>query len=77
MTKILTGKIISARMNKAVVVEIERKFRHPLYRKVITLHNKLKARNEKLKLKTGDMVKIQETKPISKEINFIVIEKVS
>lgn len=77
MAKILTGTIISAKMDKAVVVQMERKFRHPIYQKVITRHNKIKARNEKFKLKEGDVVKIQETKPISKEINFIVIKKVS
>lgn len=77
MKKILTGKIISAKMNKSVVVQLERKFRHPLYRKVITRHNKIKAHNEKLKLKENDVVKIQEAKPFSKDINFIVIEKIS
>lgn len=76
MSKILTGLVTSTKMNKTVVVEVERAFRHPLYKKVIKRHKKHKARNEIQDLKEGDVVKIQETKPISKDTHFKVIEKV-
>ena len=75
MKKILTGKVVSMKMIKTVVVMVERKFRHPVYHKVIVRHKKYKAHNEKLDLKLGDIVKIEETKPISKDKHFIVIEK--
>lgn len=75
MKKTLIGKIVSTKMAKTVVVVVERKFRHAVYHKVIIRHKKFKAHNEKLALQVGDMVKIQETKPISKDKHFIVIEK--
>ncbi|OGK62194.1 30S ribosomal protein S17 [Candidatus Roizmanbacteria bacterium RIFOXYB2_FULL_38_10] len=75
MTKTLSGKIVSSKMKKTVVVSVERKFRHPKYHKVIIRHKKYKAHNEIEGLKEADYVKIQETKPMSKEKRFIVIEK--
>jgi len=75
MKKILTGKVVSMKMIKTVVVMVERKFRHPVYHKVIVRHKKYKAHNEKLDLKLGDIVKIEETKPISKDKHFVVIAK--
>lgn len=77
MATILTGKIISTKMQKTVTVLVEKKFRHPIYKKVITKHKKFKAHNENLKLKNGDTVSIKETRPISKEKNFIVDKKIS
>lgn len=77
MKKTLIGKIVSAKMTKTVVVLVERKLRHPVYHKVIIRHKKFKAHNEKLNLQMGDLVKIEETKPISKNKHFIVIEKLN
>jgi small subunit ribosomal protein S17 len=77
MPKILTGTVVSTKMQKTVVVKVERKFRHPLYEKVITRHKKYKAHNEDFDLKEGDVVKIIETRPISKDKHFKVIEKLS
>jgi len=77
MSKILTGTVISTKMQKTVVVKVERKFRHPLYEKVITRHKKYKAHNEDFDLKEGDLVKIIETRPISKDKHFKVVEKLS
>lgn len=77
MNKTFTGEVISDKMNKTVTVLIERKFRHRFYNKIIIRHRKFKAHNEEFKLKIGDLVKIQETKPISKEKHFIVIEKMN
>ena len=76
MTKVITGIVVSTRMNKTVVVKVERKFRHPLYRKVITKHKKFKAHNELPEIKEGDLVTISETRPISKEKHFIVVKKI-
>jgi small subunit ribosomal protein S17 len=77
MKKTLIGKVISTKMIKTVVVLVERKFRHAVYHKVIIRHKKFKAHNEKLNLQLGDVVKIQETKPISKDKHFMVIEKIN
>lgn len=77
MAKILTGEVMSTRMEKTVVVKVVRKYRHPLYRKVITSHKKYKVHNEDPKIKVGDMVKIEETRPISKEKYFKVIEQIT
>lgn len=75
MRKKFTGKVVSTKMQKTVVVEVERKFQHPIYKKVITKHKKYKAHNENFNLKEGDMVLIEETRPISKEKHFIVVKK--
>lgn len=76
MPKIFTGKVISSKMDKAVVVLVERKFRHPLYKKVIVRRKKYKAHSDKEKLNVDDFVEIKETKPISKEKHFVVVKKV-
>ncbi len=77
MKKTLIGEVVSTKMKKTVVVRIMRKFRHPLYRKVIVRHKKYKAHNENLELIVGDTVKIEETRPISKDKHFKVVEKVT
>jgi small subunit ribosomal protein S17 len=77
MKKTLTGKVVSTKMINTVVVLVERKFRHAVYHKVIIRHKKFKAHNDKLDLHAGDMVMIEETKPISKDKHFKVIEKIS
>jgi len=75
MKKTLIGKVISVKMNKTVVVKVERKLIHARYKKVIIRHKKYKAHNENLKLSIGDMVQIDETRPISKDKHFIVTKK--
>lgn len=74
MSKVLTGTVVSTKMDKTVVVLIERKFRHPAYRKVIKKHSNYKAHYEGTSLKEGDTVTIRECRPISKTKNFIVVE---
>ena len=64
--KILKGKVISAKNNKTVVVEVERKFKHPFYEKVIRRSKKYHAHDETDALRVGDKVMIEETRPISK-----------
>jgi len=74
MKKPLIGKIISTKMNKTVVVEVIRKTPHPLYKKLIKRSKNLKADSGELILNVGDRVKIVQTKPISKDKFFKVLE---
>lgn len=76
MSKQIKGTVVSNAMQKTVVVEVVAKYRHPLYRKVVTKHKKFKARNEIEGVVVGDVVVIEETRPISKETHHQVIEKV-
>ncbi len=75
MAKIFTGKVTSTKMSRTVTVLVERKRRHPLYKKVITRHKKYKAHNEDLELQVGDMVEIKEVRPLSKDKHFKVVKK--
>ena len=77
MAKLLTGIVVSNKMTNTIVIRVERKFRHPMYQKVITKHSKHKAHCDDAKaFQIGDTVTIKETKPISKDKHFIVVEKV-
>jgi small subunit ribosomal protein S17 len=60
------GKVISAKMAKTIVVEVQRRFPHPEYKKVITAYSKFYAHDEKSEAKVGDLVLIRETRPLSK-----------
>jgi len=75
MTKQIIGTVVSTKMTNTIVIKVERKYRHPLYRKVITRHKKYKAHNEIEGIVEGDVVMIQETRPISKEVSYVVIGK--
>ncbi|MEK6683636.1 MAG: 30S ribosomal protein S17 [Nitrospirota bacterium] len=68
------GEVLSHRMNKTVVVIIERVFLHPTYKKVVRKTTKLKAHDEQNECKVGDRVRILESRPISKEKHWRVIE---
>jgi len=74
--KTFKGKVISDRMTKAITVLIERKYRHPLYGKILTKRRKIHAAN-KLGAQVGQLVKIVETRPLSKTISFEVSEILS
>lgn len=71
--RILQGVVVSDKQEKTVVVKVERRFMHPLYKKFIKRSKKYAAHDEDNQFKTGDLVKIQETKPISKNKTWIVI----
>ncbi len=77
MAQQLTGVVVSNKMQKTIVVKIERKFTHHLYRKVITRHKKIKAHLETGTVNEGDVVLIQETKPLSKDKHFIYVSTVT
>lgn len=67
----LTGFVTSNKMQKTVVVEITRTFRHPLYRKVVQLSKRVKAHDE-LNCQIGDEVQIVESRPLSREKRWVV-----
>ena len=73
--KIFTGEVISDKMDKTVVVAVTRLVQHQLYRKTIKKVTKFKAHDEQNACKTGDRVKIIESKPISREKRWVVLEK--
>ena len=73
--KILEGKVVSDKSNKTIVVEVKRRFVHPFYGKVISRSKKYHAHDEKNKYKIGDIVRIIESKPISKLKTWEVLEK--
>ena len=72
--KILTGVVISDKPNKTITVMVERKFSHPVFKKVIKVRKKYNAHDENNKFKTGDKVSIIESKPFSKNKKFQVME---
>jgi len=72
--KILTGVVVSDKPNKTITVLIERKYSHPVLKKVIKVKKKYNAHDEDNKYKTGDKVTIVESKPFSKNKKFQVME---
>lgn len=60
------GEVISNKMTKTIVVRVERRFRHPQFKKVVTQYHKFYAHDEKGEAKVGDRVRIVETRPLSK-----------
>lgn len=75
MKKQLTGKVVSNKMQKTVVVEVERIKEHPKYKKRYKVHKKYKAHQEEKEYKVGDRVIIEESRPISKNKRWRVIKK--
>jgi small subunit ribosomal protein S17 len=65
--RVLTGKVISNKMEKTIVVGIEQMKLHPLYKKYITRSKRLKAHDEKNECRVGDKVRVIESRPLSKE----------
>ncbi|CAM4192748.1 30S ribosomal protein S17 [Acinetobacter pragensis] len=72
----LTGKVVSDKMDKSIVVLIERRVQHPLYGKSIRRSTKLHAHDENNTAKTGDVVTIKESRPISKTKSWTLVEVV-
>ena len=72
--KILTGIIVSDKPNKTVTVLVERKYQHPVLKKVLKVRKKYNAHDENNKFKNGDKVSIIESKPFSKNKKFQVME---
>jgi len=70
----LKGVVVSDKMDKTIVVSVSRFIKHPLYGKFYKVSKKYKAHDEENKYKTGDKVEIVETRPISKDKKFKVVQ---
>ena len=68
------GTVVSDKMDKTVVVSIERRVQHPVYGKMVRRTKRLKAHDEKNDAKTGDTVRIMETRPLSKDKRWRLVE---
>ncbi|MBQ0714867.1 30S ribosomal protein S17 [Paraperlucidibaca wandonensis] len=72
--RIVVGKVVSNKMDKSITVLIERKVKHPLYGKYITRSTKMHAHDEQNICQEGDVVSIQECRPLSKLKNWVLVE---
>jgi len=72
--KVRVGKVVSDKMDKTIVVAVEENVMHPLYAKTVRKTKKFKAHDEHNEAKTGDTVKIMETRPLSKDKRWRLVE---
>jgi small subunit ribosomal protein S17 len=72
--KVLVGRVISDKMDKTIVVRVERLTRHPLYGKVIRHHKRYKVHDEENACRVGDLIRMIESQPISKEKRWVVTD---
>lgn len=72
--KVKTGKVVSDKMDKTIVVSVETYKKHKLYGKRLKVTNKFKVHDEKNEAKIGDIVKIAETRPLSKDKHWRLVE---
>jgi small subunit ribosomal protein S17 len=68
------GRVLSNKMAKTIIVQVERRFPHPKYKKVVTGYQKFYAHDEKAEAKVGDRVRIEETRPLSKTKRWRLVE---
>lgn len=74
LRKTRTGKVVSDKMDKTIVVAVENHVKHPLYKKIIKKTYKLKAHDENNECNIGDKVKVMETRPLSKDKRWRLVE---
>ena len=74
LRKTRVGKVISNKMDKTIVVAIEDHVKHPLYKKIVKKTYKLKAHDENNECNSGDKVKVMETRPLSKDKRWRLVE---
>ena len=74
LRKTRTGKVVSDKMDKTIVVAVEDHVKHPLYNKIVKRTYKLKAHDENNECKVGDTVKVMETRPLSKDKRWTLVE---
>ena len=74
LRKTRTGKVVSDKMDKTIVVAVEDHVKHPLYKKIVKRTYKLKANDENNECKIGDTVKVMETRPLSKDKRWRLVE---
>ena len=74
LRKTRTGKVVSNKMDKTIVVAVEDHVRHPLYKKIVKRTYKLKAHDETNECNIGDTVRVMETRPLSKDKRWRLVE---
>ncbi|MCQ2523773.1 MAG: 30S ribosomal protein S17 [Lachnospiraceae bacterium] len=74
LRKTRTGKVVSDKMDKTITVAVENHVKHPLYGKIVKRTYKLKAHDENNECKIGDTVKVMETRPLSKDKRWRLVE---
>jgi small subunit ribosomal protein S17 len=74
---LITGQVISDNMNKTIVVQVERKVKHPVYGKYVKRSTKMYVHDEENSSRVGDVVKIQQTRPLSKTKRWKLVEIVN
>ena len=74
LRKVRIGKVVSDKMDKTIVVAVVDNVKHPLYNKIVKRTYKLKAHDENNECKTGDRVKVMETRPLSKDKRWRLVE---
>jgi small subunit ribosomal protein S17 len=72
-----TGRVVSDKMDQTVVVSVERLRRHPIYKRVVRLSSKFKAHDQENTARVGDTVRIEESRPLSREKRWTVVEVVA
>ncbi len=72
--KVLSGTVVSNKMDKTIVVEVKRRFSHPIYKRVVTSSKKYKAHDGNNQCNIGDQVRIIESRPISKDKRWRLLE---
>ncbi len=75
--RVLQGVVVSDKNDKTIVVKVERRLRHPVLKKTVRLSKKYHAHDETNLAKTGDVVRIEETRPISKQKKWVLLETVA
>ena len=73
----VTGRVVSDKMDKTIVVSVERLRRHPIYKRVVRLSSKFKAHDQENSARVGDTVRIEESRPLSREKRWSVVEIVA
>ena len=71
------GRVVSDKMDKTVVVSVERLRRHPIYKRVVRLSSKFKVHDEENTARVGDTVRIEESRPLSREKRWTIVEIVA
>ena len=76
LRKVMTGTVVSNKMDKTIVVAVETSVKHPIYGKIVKRTYKLKAHDEEHQCQIGDKVKVMETRPLSKDKRWRLVEVV-
>ena len=74
LRKVLVGTVVSNKMDKTIVVAVETNVKHPMYKKIVKRTYKLKAHEEENVCQVGDIVKVMETRPLSKDKRWRLVE---